>query len=169
MLRPSERISFDRVSGPRAFRCPSPVLVCPTLHFPGRRFVVVLVCVSVGPRLGADARGRLATAPGARDAALGASQPRSRFLGPISMTINISMNNGDSDAMDKRLHLHQLEITRSSVVSAHTRLLARASTPEKICLPPVLASSYFNLDCFCWPFLRSLKGIYGLQSPRIFR
>ena len=55
-----------------------------------------------GPYLGADARGRLATAPGARDAALGASQPQESILGPISMTINISMNNGDSDAMDNR-------------------------------------------------------------------
>ena len=41
------------------------------IDFPGNR--------RDGPYLGADARGRLATAPGARDAALGASQPRSRF------------------------------------------------------------------------------------------
>ena len=43
---------------------------CASLHLADDFVVVFVLCVSVGPYLGADARGRLATAPGARDAAL---------------------------------------------------------------------------------------------------
>ena len=57
------------------------------------------------------------------------------------MTINISMNNGDLDAMDKRLHLHQLEITDLRVVSATPR--SSIYTGED--LPPT-SSCFFILQ-----------------------
>ena len=92
----------ERLSDPRASRRPSPVLVCPTLHFPGRRVVMCLCVCERRALFGRRRSGSSGNGTGSsRRSSRGCQPTQESILGPISITIYISMNNGDSDAMDK--------------------------------------------------------------------